>query len=110
MSEYRPHKWQVVKLTHGNVSHYRVFACWYGGYAHGDSWKLNSGITKVTEDEEFYYFEGSSGSVYVCHKECYGANMYGRGVLNTMMITQLNNGVNMELLPEETNFMELKYD
>jgi hypothetical protein len=110
MSTYSPDKWQIVKITHGDASHYRVFACWYGGYTSGDSWKMNSGITKVTEDEDFYHFEGFSGSVYVCHKECYGSNMYGRGVLTTMMENYAKDGVFIELLPEETNFMELKYD
>lgn len=110
MSTYNPDKWLVVKISHGDASHYRVFACWYGGYAGSDRWKLNSGITKVTQDENFYYFDGSSGSVYQCHKETYGANMYGQGVLNNIIENSSKDGTIVEILPEETNFMELKYD
>lgn len=107
---YAPDKWQVVKITHGSDSHYRVFACWYGGWAGSDSWKLNSGITKITQDENFYHFEGSSGSVYTCHKESYGASSYGMGVLNNMIEKSAENGTIIEILPEETHFMELNYE
>ncbi len=51
MSDYTPDKWLMVKLTNkNNEFHYRIFACWYGGYLGSDSWKLNSGVTKMTED------------------------------------------------------------
>lgn len=110
MSDYTPDKWLVVKITHDDKSHYRVFACWYGGWAGSDSWKLNSGITKVTSDDNFYHFEGSSGSIYTCHKNTYGANMYGRGVLSDMIEKSRDQGTIIEILPEETNFLELKYE
>lgn len=110
MSDYTPDKWLVVKITHGDESHHRVFGCWYGGYAGSDSWKLNSGITEATFKDNFYYFEGSSGSVYQCHKETYGANMYGMNVLNNMIEKSAKEGTIIEILPEETNFLELKYE
>lgn len=110
MSDYTPDKWLVVKITHGSDSHYRVFACWYGGYTSGDSWKMNSGITRVTQDDKFYYFEGSSGSVYQCYKETYGLNMYGMSVLTNMIEKSAKEGTIIEILPEETNFLELKYE
>lgn len=82
MSTYNPHNWALVKIT-GTDPHYRVFATWRGGYADGDRWKLNSGITEVEEDETYYYFHGYSGSVYMCHKKCYGnLGMYGYGVIS----------------------------
>ena len=65
MSDYHPDKWVVVKIS-GYKDHpkplYKVFACWYGGWAGSDSWKLNSGITKVTLEGYVYSFEGASGS------------------------------------------------
>lgn len=70
MSEYTPDVWQVIKLhstEHG--THYRVLAGWYGGYLYGDSWKLNSGITRCEYDDDFWYFYGESGSCYKCHKD-----------------------------------------
>ena len=111
MSEYIPDKWVVVKITGPNASPiHKVFACWYGGYAGSDSWKLNSGITKATLEGYVYSFEGSSGSVYQCHKDVYGTNSYGRGVLHNMIDNAKNNGVSVEILPEETKWMELNYE
>ena len=110
-NEYIPDKWLVVKIEGKDVPlTYKVFACWYGGYLNGDSWKLNSGITKVTKEDGFYLFEGYSGSVYKCHKHEYGFNMYGHGVLYNIINKSKEAGVNVEILPEETNWLELKYE
>jgi hypothetical protein len=79
MSYYTPDKWMLVKIT-GDDPHYRVFGSWYGGYNGADSWRMNSGISKVIEEDDHYLFIGSSGSTYACHKDAYGANMYGMGV------------------------------
>jgi hypothetical protein len=111
MSDYTPDKWMIVKITNSkNESHYRVFACWYGGYLGSDSWKLNSGITKVTEDEKYYYFEGSSGSTYICNKDTYGASSYGYGVLSNMIEKSVAEGILMAVLPDDVNPMELNYE
>jgi hypothetical protein len=111
LSEYIPDKWVVVKITSDNFAPvYKVFACWYGGWAGSDSWKLNSGITKVTLEGYVYSFEGASGSVYQCHKNTYGTNMYGGGVLDSMISNASRNGIAIEILPEDTNFLELTYD
>jgi len=110
MSDYSPDKWLMVKLTNkDNESHYRIFACWYGGYLGSDSWKLNSGVIGITEDEGSYYFEGSSGSVYQCNKLAYGTSGYGQGVL-TNMIEKSKDSVLIEIMPQDTNFLELQYD
>ena len=111
MSDYRPDKWVVVKITSKEypVIH-KVFACWYGGWAGSDSWKLNSGITKATLEGNVYSFEGSSGSVYECHKDCYGTNGYGSGVLNNMIDRVEKIGGTIEVLPEETNWLEINYE
>ena len=113
MSDYQPDRWVVVKIIDTSEEYppiYKVFACWYGGYAGSDSWKLNSGIIKVTLEEYVYSFEGSSGSVYECHKDCYGTNMYGHSVLSNMIDKAKENGIVIEILPEETNWMEIVYD
>ena len=104
MSDYTPDKWLMVKLTNkDNKSYYRIFACWYGGYLGSDSWKLNSGVTKITEDKH------SSGSVYQCNKLAYGTSGYGAGVLNTLIEESKEILIEIEILSEETNFMELNY-
>ena len=108
--EYIPDKWLVVKISSDKApSIYKVFACWYGGYLGSDSWKLNSGITKVTETHEYLFFDGSSGSTYACRKGMYGYSGYGPDVLNNLIESAAEKGVTIKVLPEETNFMELQY-
>ena len=111
MSEYRPDKWVVVKISSETTpTIYKVFACWYGGYAGSDSWKLNSGITKVTLEGNVFAFEGSSGSVYECHKNIYGTNFYGGSVLSNLIEQVEKSGGMVEILPEQTNWLEINYE
>lgn len=111
MSEYTPDKWVVVKITGNDLPPvHKVFACWYGGYLGSDSWQLNSGITKATLEGNVYSFEGSSGSVYHCHKDVYGTNSYGHGVLHNMIDNAKNNGVSIDILDEDTNWLGLNYE
>lgn len=111
MGTYTPHRWLVVKITSNEgKSHYRVFASWYGGYLGADSWKLNSGITKVKFEDERYHFDGSSGSVYVCHKDTKGLSVYGLSVLDGMMRDSAERGTVIEILPDDTNLLELNYE
>jgi hypothetical protein len=105
MSNYNPDNWVVIKLT-GEDPHYRVLAGWSGGYTTGDSWRMNSGITKVEEDEAFYYFYGSSGSSYRCCKESYKLRMNNAGIWDQL---QQIHGDKVELMPEDTDWMKLDY-
>jgi len=78
-----PEKWVILKLSN---NYYKVFGTWSGDYLNGDRWKLNSGIEKVEQDADFYYFIGFSGSCYKCHKKSYGtATSYGLGMLNKII-------------------------
>lgn len=99
--EYTPDCWVVVKIINNTTNnvHYRVFANWYGGYLGSDSWKLNSGITKVEVDGDYYLFHGSSGSVYRCNKNIYRTSGYGAGVLAN--IIDNSQGVTVECLDEQ---------
>lgn len=111
MTEYTPEKWQVVKIYGENIpTTYKVFACWYGGYSGNDSWKMNSGIKKVTKEKEYWLFEGFSGSVYKCDKKLYGANMYGHGILQGFIEQAKEKNVTIEKLPQDTNWKKLEYE
>ena len=78
-----PERWVILKLPN---NYYKVFGTWSGGYLDCDRWKLNSGIEKVEEDENFYYFTGFSGSCYKCDKKSYGINTsYGLDILNKLI-------------------------
>lgn len=113
MSEYKPDKWVMIKFNHSNknTTIYKILASWYGGFTQGDSWQLNSGVVKIEEDGQCYLFHGSSGSVYRCHKGTYGMSTYTMGILANMQAEiKEANGVTLDLMPEDTNFMELVYD
>lgn len=66
-----PDKWVILKI---NDNLYKVLAGWSGGYLDGDSWRINSGISKVEETDTYYDFIGESGSIYRCNKSSYGFN------------------------------------
>jgi hypothetical protein len=92
-----PERWVILKLPNNC---YKVFGTWVGGYLDDDRWKLNSGINKVEQDENFYYFIGFSGSCYKCHKKGYGtATSYGLGILNKI----IEQGEGKIELMEDTN-------
>lgn len=110
MSNYFPDKWLIVKLTTNDKSHYRVFASWYGGYGGSDSWQLNSGITNVVDTDGCYHFIGSSGSIYICNKSTYGISSYANGVLRRLISNALEQNTIIEILPNETNILELNYE
>jgi hypothetical protein len=104
---YTPDGWMIVKIT-GTNPHYRVFGSWRGGYLSGDSWRMNSGIISVKEDGENYYvFEGHSGSKYYCHKEGYGRiGPYNSGVLGEYVN---KSGGHMEGLKDMPDIMNMDW-
>jgi len=111
MTMYNPDKWVMIKFTYEGKPVYKILASWYGGFARGDYWKLNSGVTKIEEDGQLYRFHGSSGSIYQCHKATYGMSAYTMGVLENFK-KQINDAglTPLELMDKETNFMELNYE
>lgn len=78
-----PHKWLLIKIDtdeydfHG----YKLFVVWYGGFLDGDAWRLNSGISSVSFEDNLLNFHGFSGSIYKCYPNTYGTNAYGLSVL-----------------------------
>ncbi|CAB4133180.1 hypothetical protein UFOVP250_56 [uncultured Caudovirales phage] len=82
MSEYVPDRWVVLEINTGKELIRKVFAGWYGGYADGDSWKLNSGNKAETEFDDRWEFDGYSGSKYICYKNNYGMGSYMGQVLS----------------------------
>ena len=98
MSEYKPDKWIILKITDGDKIGYKVMGGWYGGYLDSDSWRINSGISKVELDGDTYKFHGHSGSVYLCHKNSYGTTM--------LMSSVLPDSDNVQVLPE-SDFLTL---
>jgi hypothetical protein len=117
MSVYAPDNWVVIFLN-GDDPHYRVLSGWSGGYATGDSWRMNSGIIKCKKSSEtfdingkirtaeFYNFYGSSGSVYKCHKDTYGLRMNNAGIWNQL---EQKYGDKVQLMDENTNWLQMDW-
>lgn len=71
--DYAPDVWVIVEFSGTKVEgkdncYHRVLAGWYGGFAGSNSWQLNSGITQIIDDGDYYEIHGASGSVYNCGK------------------------------------------
>lgn len=67
--DYKPECWLCIKIVseqHG--TYYKLLGSWSGGYTQGSTWKLNSGIKKITETDNCWFVHGYSGSVYQCNK------------------------------------------
>lgn len=110
MSEYTPDNWVVLKIKEGKFDRgfYKVLGGWSGGYLDGDAWRMNSGITEVTEDGDYLLFHGYSGSVYRCYKEAYRLTMANGGVYNALKEKEAFEG-QITLMPEDTNWLEMKW-
>lgn len=85
MTDYYPDKFLLVEIEYQEETLMKVFGTWAGGYATGDSWKLNSGISGVTADDDTIHFSGYSGSIYHCHPDMYGSVMSVYGVILNMV-------------------------
>jgi hypothetical protein len=110
MSDYRPDRWTVLRIHATGQVIYKVFASWSGGYTGSDSWKLNSGIVRATLVEDNWEFDGSSGSVYSCHRDAYGTNGYGGHVLNGLLEKAEKQGIQIDVLSKDTDWAGLNYD
>ena len=105
MSNYHPDNWVIIKLK-GEDPHYRVLAGWSGGYLTSDSWRMNSGITKVIEEDDHWLFIGSSGSTYACHKDVYCLRMNNAPVWDSL---QKNHADKVELMDEDTDWHSIDW-
>lgn len=105
-----PDRWVVVKITSPNKKyHYRVFASWYGGYLSSDSWQMNSGIVSVDEENDHLNFNGASGSIYSCNKNCYGTTTWGYNALKSYVNDAASAGASIEILNESTDWKNIDY-
>lgn len=102
---YTPDNWVIIKFN-GKIPHYKVLAGWSGSYLDGDSWRMNSGIVRVSSGEHHYHFYGSSGSDYQCHKEAYGLRKNNYYVWTAL---QEKYGDKVELMPESTDWLNLDW-
>jgi hypothetical protein len=81
--DYTPDLWHILKIRTPKETIYKVLAGWQGGYTQGDSWKINSGITKYELVNNYIEFAGYSGSVYRCHVESEKLSMLMQKIFET---------------------------
>lgn len=93
---YEPHKWVLVKID----EYYKVLGAWYGGYLGGNSWRLNSGVVKAEQDENYWYFHGHSGSIYKCHKDSYGVTSASGPILTRMIENGKEKGIDISIVED----------
>jgi hypothetical protein len=85
-----PNNWEVIEYEYKGTTTRKVFATWRGGFASSDNWQLNSGIVSTDETDDYYDFNGASGSVYRCYKNREGIRgMWLMDVLNGI-VNKLN--------------------
>jgi hypothetical protein len=102
---YYPNNWVVIFFD-TDTPHYKILGGWSGGYLHGDSWRMNSGIVRVEKDGDNYKFYGSSGSCYSCHESSYGLRNNNAYVWNGL---SKKHGEKVVLMDETTNWLELDW-
>ena len=105
MGYYTPDNWVIIKIK-GDDPHYRVLAGWSGGYLDGDSWRMNSGITRVEKGSTTWKFYGSSGSCYECGMHNYMLRMNTARVWNQL---QELHGDKVEMMPEDTDWLTIDW-
>ena len=103
-----PEKWLVIVIENPEAEEpmhrvvHKVFASW------DDSWKMNSGIDRIMEDDKSVDFYGYSGSRYSCDKGSYGVSTsYAQKVLDNIIKKADDRGITMRVLSEDTDWMEL---
>ena len=109
MNEY-PDRWVIVRIkapTHPQI--YKVLAGWNGSYLNGSAWRINSGIVRATIEDDYFVFEGFSGSKYYCHKNAYGHTSLTANIAHSYGGQLAKDGVEFEVLPEQTDFLSLVY-
>lgn len=88
-----PDVWVVLKIEKPDQEPiYKILAGWMGGYLHGDSWKINSGITKVEESGPYWLVSGYSGSIYKCAKESERFSSYTYSIFDSFVYSIAERG------------------
>lgn len=100
-----PDNWVIIQIK-GDDPHYRVLAGWSGGYATGDSWRMNSGIVRVEDAGDRWHFFGASGSCYSCGKNSYGLRTNNAYIWDKL---QTQHGDKVALMNEDTDWMNMDW-
>jgi hypothetical protein len=111
MNNYTPDYWLVLKIITKDEVMFKVFATWVSSFTKGESWQLNSGIVDVEVSEKVISFIGFFGSKYTVanHEFVYRTSAYTQSVLQQIISNSDKQGAKIEVMPFETNWLELNY-
>ena len=92
----------MVRYPVGGVVWTRILSGWYGGYAHGDEWRLSTNIVELTEEKDEIVARTESGTVYSLHKKAWGTTGLSQSVLDRLHREAKEIGAVVEILPSPT--------
>lgn len=72
---HQPDNWVLLRVDNTEGVFYNILSGWSGGYTTGDSWRLSSRVTEITDNGNCYTIYTESGSVYTCGKNAYCLRM-----------------------------------
>lgn len=104
-----PDAWIIVKIKTEKETVHKIVAGWNGGYLHGNSWRVNSGIKNVDYEDGFYRFFGFSGSIYECRQSAYGQKICNTLALEHIIKACKDANAEYEILDENTDWMNYKF-
>lgn len=103
----KPDSWVILKIKddeNENTYFYKLFSCWRGGYLDSDSWRLNSGITSIEPENDYFIVRGYSSTVYAIHPSTYNIlGSYCYGVLQEIIKDYNVQIISIEDYLKETN-------
>jgi len=84
-----PDRWVIIKIKTPDETTLKLFSTWFGGYLDNDSWRLNSGITDIIQEEDYYIVKGHTDTVYKIYKNNTGTSGYTGQVLKNQILGRI---------------------
>lgn len=98
MSTYTPDEWVLIEIKpKDSASFEKILACWYGGFAGSNSWKLSSGNLEAYIEGGFIVFPQESGSIYKCSKDTQRMGGYLSSVYSDLKKSAESAGAKLEI-------------
>jgi hypothetical protein len=93
-----PDKWVIIKIKTPEETILKLFSTWFGGYLGNDSWRLNSGITEIIQEDDHYIIKGYSETEYTIHRDNTGTSGYTGQVLQHQILGKIPNTIETSVI------------
>lgn len=104
----KPDGWVILKIKNDEFEtgySYKLFSSWRGGYLDNDSWRLNSGITSIEKENDYYVVKGNSSTEYAIHPSTFER----LGAYNGSVLDGIIKGHDVQIINIE-QYLELTKD